>query len=114
MLRFLLLVLMSVTVVVSVKSVGVVLVSALLVAPAAAAAQLTRRFGALLALAACFGITSSVGGLFASVWLDIPSGASIVLTATLLFFAAWSGAALRRRTVRPAAAGPPSPPRSAS
>ncbi|HTJ28842.1 MAG TPA: metal ABC transporter permease [Candidatus Limnocylindria bacterium] len=91
-----LLVLLALTIIVSLPLVGIVLVAALLVTPAAAAAQLTRRFIPMMLLSAAFGITSSVGGLYASYWLKSASGATIVLVATLLFFLALVVAALRR------------------
>jgi ABC-type Mn2+/Zn2+ transport system permease subunit len=88
-LSYLLLVLISVTVVLSVKAVGVVLVSALIVTPAAAAYQFTRRFHLMMLLSLFFGVTSSVGGLLFSFYINVPSGASIVLTATAVFFVSW-------------------------
>jgi ABC-type Mn2+/Zn2+ transport system permease subunit len=91
-----LLVLLALTIIVSLPLVGIVLVAALLVTPAAAAAQLTRRFIPMMILSAVFGITSSVGGLYASYWLKSASGATIVLVATLLFFLALVVASLRR------------------
>jgi ABC-type Mn2+/Zn2+ transport system permease subunit len=91
-----LLVLLALTIIVSLPLVGIVLVAALLVTPAAAAAQLTKRFIPMMLLSAAFGIVSSVGGLYASYWLKSASGATIVLVATLLFFLALTIAALRR------------------
>jgi ABC-type Mn2+/Zn2+ transport system permease subunit len=91
-----LLVLLALTIIVSLPLVGIVLVAALLVTPAAAAAQLTKRFIPMMLLSAAFGIISSVGGLYASYWLKSASGATIVLVATLLFFLALMVAALRR------------------
>ena len=95
-LSYLLLVLISFTVVLSVKSVGVVLVSALIVTPAAAAYQLTVSFRRMMMLSLLFGIGSSVSGLLLSYYIDIPSGAGIVLIATLLFFLAWIVSPRRR------------------
>ena len=88
-LHYLLLVLIALTVVMSVKSVGVVLVSALIVTPAAAAWQLTTNFRRMMLLSFTFGTASSLAGLLLSWYVDIPSGAGIVLTATLVFFLAW-------------------------
>jgi len=92
-----LLVVLAVTIIVSVQLVGIVLVAALLVTPAAAAALLTKRFIPMMVLAGAFGIVSSVGGLYASWWLRASSGATIVLSATLLFFAALAASAARGR-----------------
>lgn len=86
-LDYALLVLLALTVVISLQSVGIVLVAALLVTPAAAAYQLTSRFAPMMLLSIAFGATSTVGGLYASYDLRSSSGATIVLLATLLFFA---------------------------
>jgi len=99
-LHYLLLVLIALTVVLSVKSVGVVLVSALIVTPAAAAWQLTVNFRRMMLLSLVFGIGSSVAGLLLSWYVDIPSGAGIVLTATTVFFLAWA-LSPRRRSFSP-------------
>lgn len=88
-LHYLLLVLIAITVVLSVKSVGVVLVSALIVTPAAAAYQLTVNFRRMMLLSVLFGVGSALSGLLVSYYIDIPSGAGIVLIATVLFFLAW-------------------------
>lgn len=85
-LYFLLITMMALTVVMSIKVVGIVLVSALIVTPAAAAYQLTERFRTMMALAVVFGVGSSVAGLVLSDVLQIASGATIVLVATLIFF----------------------------
>jgi len=84
-LYYLMLALVALTVVVSIKVVGIVLVSALLVTPAAAAYQLSRSFGKMMALSALFGVTSVVVGLVASYYLDTASGATVVLIATAIF-----------------------------
>ena len=87
-LDYTLLVLLALTITVSLQSVGIVLVAALLVTPAAAAYQLTNRFAPMMALAVGFGAVSGVGGLYVSYYLRSSSGATIVLLATLLFFLA--------------------------
>jgi ABC-type Mn2+/Zn2+ transport system permease subunit len=92
-----LLVILALTIIVSLQLVGIVLVAALLVTPAAAAAQLTRRFVPMMLLSCTFGIISSVGGLYASFQLHAASGATIVLLATIIFFAALVSASMRRR-----------------
>ena len=96
-LSYMLLVLISVTVVLSVKAVGVVLVSALIVTPAAAAYQLTRRFHRMMLLSVLFGVGSSAGGLLLSFYVNLPSGAAIVLLATLFFFISGLLSPKRRR-----------------
>lgn len=87
-LHFLLVTLIALTVVIALKVVGIILVSALIVTPAAAAWQLTDRFGRMMILAALFGIVSTVGGLLLSYALNTASGATIVLLSTTLFFLA--------------------------
>lgn len=103
-LQYMLLVLMSFTVVTAAKAVGIVLVSALIVTPAAAATQITRRFNSTMALSVLFGIGSSVAGLSLSYMFNIPSGAAIVLVATLVFFVSWlvSSRFRNRRIAAPA------------
>ncbi len=96
-LYYLLLALVALTIVVSIKVVGIVLVSALLVTPAAAAYQLSRSFGKMMALSAFFGVLSVLVGLVASYYLNTASGATVVLTATFIF-----GLAMLWRRIRPA------------
>ena len=86
--EYALLAMLALTIVVALQSVGIVLVAALLVTPAAAAYQLTSRFSPMMALAALLGATSTVGGLYLSYYVRASSGATIVLLATALFFAA--------------------------
>jgi len=96
-----LLVLLSLTIIVSIQAVGIILVAALLVTPAATAAQLTKRFVPMLVLSAAFGVTSAVGGLYLSYTFSSSSGATIVLLATFFFFAAIGINAVRRRQPAP-------------
>jgi manganese/iron transport system permease protein len=91
-----LLVILALTIIVSLQAVGIVLVAALLVTPAAAAAQLTQRFVPMMLLSCAFGVFSTVGGLYASYELHASSGATIVLLATLVFFGALGVNAARR------------------
>ncbi len=88
-LRMVLLVLLAVTVVVSLQSVGIGLVASMLVTPGATAYLLTRRLPRMIALSAVFGALSGVIGLYASYYLDVVSGAAIVLTATVFFLLAF-------------------------
>ncbi|HEX6387455.1 MAG TPA: metal ABC transporter permease [Anaerolineae bacterium] len=84
-LRYLLLVLTAVTVVVALQVVGIALVVAMLVTPAAAASLLTRRMPSMMLVAAAIGTVSGVAGLYASFYLNIASGPTVVLVATLVF-----------------------------
>ncbi|HZV80488.1 MAG TPA: metal ABC transporter permease [Candidatus Binatus sp.] len=92
----LLLVILAVTIIVSLQAAGIVLVAALLVTPAAAAYQLTNRFGTMMAVSAAIGVGSAIIGLYASYYLNAASGSTIVLTATLFFFAAMAFSPKRR------------------
>ena len=96
-LYFLLLSLIALTIVLSIKVVGIILVSALIVTPAAAAYQLTDDFRRMMALSVLLGVGSALVGLFFSYWLNIASGATIVLTATVIFFLAALLSPRRRR-----------------
>lgn len=86
LLRNVLLILIAIVVVVSLQIVGVGLVAAMLVTPAATAYLLTRRLPTMMLLAAALGALASVIGLYVSYYFNIVSGAAIVLTATILFF----------------------------
>lgn len=109
LLRNLMLVLLALTVVVSLQTVGVGLVAAMLVTPAAAAYLITRRLPTMMLAAALIGVASSVSGLYLSYYLDIASGAAVVLTATAIFlivflFAPQRGAVWSWMNARQAAA----------
>lgn len=84
-LRTLLLVLLAVTIVISMQTVGIGLVAAMLVTPGAAAYLLTRRLPAMMVIAGLIGGFSSLAGLFLSYYLNIVSGPAIVLVATAIF-----------------------------
>ncbi|MFQ3633638.1 metal ABC transporter permease [Roseiflexus sp.] len=84
-LRMLLLLLIALTIVVSLQTVGVGLVAAMLVTPGATAYLLTRRLPAMMAVAALIGAVSSISGLYLSYYVNISSGASVVLVATAIF-----------------------------
>jgi len=83
-----LLVLLALTIIVSLESVGIILVAALLVTPAAAASQLTRRLPTMMLVSAAIGASCAVCGLYISYYVNAASGSTIVLLATLCFFAA--------------------------
>ncbi len=88
-LRYLLLVLLALTVVASLPTVGVGLVAAMLVTPGATAYLVTRRLWAMMATAAVIGAASSVIGLYLSYYWNVASGAAVVLTATAIFGAVY-------------------------
>jgi ABC-type Mn2+/Zn2+ transport system permease subunit len=81
------LLMIALTVVVSFKTVGTLLVFGLLIAPAASASLYSRKVSTMMLLAWAFGAVSVYLGLLASYHLNIAGGAAIALAATLLFFA---------------------------
>lgn len=87
-LDILLLLLVSATIVVSLQTVGNILILALVVTPPAAARLLTDRLGRMMALSALLAVGSGVVGLFISFHADTAAGATIVLTATAAFVVA--------------------------
>jgi ABC-type Mn2+/Zn2+ transport system permease subunit len=88
-LRNLMLILIALTIVVSLQAVGVGLVAAMLVTPAATAYLLTRRLPMMMVIAALIGAFSGVAGLYLSYYLNIASGAAVVLVATAVFVLAY-------------------------
>jgi len=92
-----LLVLLALTIIISLETVGIVLVAALLVTPAASAYQLTKRFTRMLVLSALIGAGCAVVGLYVSYYLQSASGATIVLLATFVFFVAMAAGRIRNR-----------------
>ena len=89
LLRNVMLILLALTIVVSMQTVGVGLVAAMLVTPGATATLVTRRLPAMMALSAAVGAFSSVAGLYLSFYFDVASGAAVVLTATTIFLFAF-------------------------
>lgn len=98
LLEFLLLILIAVSIVVSLQTVGIALMVAMLVTPAATAFLLNQRLPVMMALSAGIAALSGVVGLYLSYYLSIASGAAIVLTCTAVFGLTWLILALRRRT----------------
>jgi manganese/iron transport system permease protein len=87
--QYTLLAMLAISTVVALKAVGIVLVVAMLVTPAATASLLVRRVHYIMALGAVIGAISSVVGLYVSYYAEVASGAAIVLTATVLFLLAF-------------------------
>jgi manganese/iron transport system permease protein len=83
--RYLLLVMIAITVVIALQTVGVGLMVAMLVTPAAAASLLTRRLPVMMATSAVIGAFSGVAGLYLSYYVNVASGPAIVLVCTALF-----------------------------
>jgi ABC-type Mn2+/Zn2+ transport system permease subunit len=88
-LNYLLLLLIAVTIVLSLQTVGIALMSAMLVTPAATAYLLTRRLPIMMVLGAIIGATSAITGLYLSFYVNIASGPAIVLTCTFIFLLAF-------------------------
>lgn len=85
-LDYLLLGLLGVTIVTAIQAVGIIMVVALLVTPAAAAYLVTRRFHHMMLVSAAVGSVSALVGIYLSYYLDLASGAAIILVATAVFF----------------------------
>ena len=84
-----LMMLMGMTIVASLKAVGVVLVLSLLITPAATAYLLVKRLHYMMILGVIFGIISSISGMYVSYFYNLPSGPAIVLVASGLFVLAF-------------------------
>ncbi|NJD29159.1 MAG: metal ABC transporter permease [Chloroflexi bacterium] len=93
-LEYLFLALIALTIVISLQAVGIILVVAMLITPAATGQLLASSFRRLMAIAIVIGVTSPIVGLYLSYWLDAAAGATIVLMETLVF-----GVVLAGRTV---------------
>jgi manganese/iron transport system permease protein len=96
-LHYLLLLLIAVTIVVALQVVGVSLMLAILVTPAATASFLTHRLPSMMVVAALIGVVSGVAGVYASFYLDIASGPAVVLAATAIFLVVLAVTMVRRR-----------------
>lgn len=88
-LEYLQLILIALTIAVSLQTVGVALMVAMLVTPAATAYLLTKRLPIMMILAAAFASAAGVIGLYLSYYVNVASGPAIVLTATAFFIVAW-------------------------
>ncbi len=95
-LRYLFLVVLALSVVVSIYLVGIILVEALLVIPGAVARNLTRQIRHMAAVSAGVAVGSTVTGLAVSYWLDLPTGAAIVGVLSMVFFVT-SGLSSRKK-----------------
>ncbi|HET6531133.1 MAG TPA: metal ABC transporter permease [Actinoplanes sp.] len=102
-LNLLLAVTTAVTVTIAMRTVGLLLISALMVVPVAAAQQITRGFRATMAAAMTIGVVAAAAGVLVSAEVDTAPGATIVLLALGVFVALAAGGAVwrRRRAVPP-------------
>ena len=83
---YLLSILIAVTIVVSIKVVGIVLIAAFLVIPPASARLVTKSFSRMTVTSIIIGISTALIGLWISYYLDVPSGATIILLQASVFF----------------------------
>lgn len=90
------LVFLAAIIVVSIKIVGIILVSALIVLPASFGLLISGNFRLVLAGGTAFAVTIMLGGLFLSYWLDTPTGATMVVGGTIVYFASVAISRLRR------------------
>lgn len=97
LLDYLLYILIAIAIVVSLQTVGVALMVAMLITPAATAYLLTNRLKWMMVLAATIAAFSGVVGLYLSYYLNIASGAAIVLTCTACFGLVWIMQTARRK-----------------
>jgi ABC-type Mn2+/Zn2+ transport system permease subunit len=89
--NYLLLGLIAVTIVISIQAVGIILVVALLVTPGATAYLLSQRFFRMMVLGVLLAALAAVVGLYLSYYLNVASGAAIVLVSICLFFLVLAG-----------------------
>ncbi len=99
-LNLLIMSMIAVTVVITIKSVGIVLVSALIVTPAASAYLISDDFKKMMLLSILLGVGSTWSGLLLSVWLNLASGPTIVMVSTLIFFICYFLSPQRRKLKR--------------
>lgn len=83
--RYAMSVIMALAIVISIRTIGIILVLSLFTVPQITSMLFTRNFAFIIPLSVLWGITGSLAGLFASYWLDIPSGAAIIGTLILQF-----------------------------
>ncbi|MBS7662629.1 metal ABC transporter permease [Pseudomonas lalucatii] len=124
LIHYFLMTLLTLVTVASLQTVGIVLVVAMLITPAATAYLLTNRLSLMICWAAGLGLVSAFSGIYLSFTYNLASGATIVMTSTLLFLAAlllspsqgliWRGLqARRRRQQAPCGDGPVNDPDNA-
>ena len=88
-LNYLFLIVLSVAIVGSLQTVGIILVLSMLIIPAAAAKLVTKTFVNSIRISIVFGVTASVAGLYLSYFFNLPSGPTMSLVATGIFILAY-------------------------
>ena len=96
-LNYLFLILLSIAIVGSLQTVGIILVLSMLIIPAAAAKLVTNTFVTSIKVSIVFGVTSSITGLYLSYFLNLPSGPSMSLVATTIFVVAFLANKIRKK-----------------
>ncbi len=96
-LNYLFLILLSIAIVGSLQTVGIILVLSMLIIPAAAAKLVTETFTVSIGVSVLFGTISSITGLYLSYFLNLPSGPSMSLVATTIFVFAFLSKKIRKK-----------------
>lgn len=94
------------TVIVALQAVGIILVVAMLITPGATAFLLTDRFDRMLLIAVACSVLACIVGIYASFWLDVSTGGSIVVALTLQFVLAYGWSLAKARSRGPVGADP--------
>ena len=96
-LNYLFLILLSIAIVGSLQTVGIILVLSMLIIPAAAAKLVTNTFVTSITVSIVFGVISSITGLYLSYFLNLPSGPSMSLVATTIFVVTFLSNKIRKK-----------------
>ncbi len=99
-LNYLQLILIAVAIVVSLQTVGIALMAAMLLTPPATAYLVTKRLSSMMLVASLVASVSGILGLYTSYYIQVSSGAAIVLTATAFFIVVWLVNLVRQRYIR--------------
>ena len=97
LLKYLLLILTALSVVSAVQMIGALLTTALLIIPAASAALIASTLPRLMLISSLFSITAGITGLYSSFYLQISSGAAIVVSCSIIFFITWLSRSIYER-----------------
>lgn len=99
LLHYGLLVMLSATIVATLKAVGIILAIGLLIAPGAIAFLITRRFGAMLLIAVAVTVVANLAGVYASFYLDSAPAPTIILILTVVFIASLAVVMMQTRRI---------------
>lgn len=97
-LHYALLIIISLTIVAALKAVGIILAIGMLVAPGGTAFLVTRRFSHMMVVSVAVAVVSSLGGVYASFYLDSAPAPTIILIMTALFITAFVRTLMQNRT----------------